>query len=53
MINIIVVAILLLVVGSASFYIWKEKRKGKCVGCPYSGCGSCSGGCGGKTSEKH
>jgi len=40
--NIIIVAILVILVGSASFYIWKEKKKGKkCIGCPYSGTASC------------
>ncbi|MCQ2499503.1 MAG: FeoB-associated Cys-rich membrane protein [Lachnospiraceae bacterium] len=42
MINIIISAILVAVVGTASFYIWKEKKKGnKCIGCPYSGSASC------------
>ena len=42
MINIIIIAILVAVVGTASFYIWKEKKKGnKCIGCPYSGSASC------------
>ena len=42
MINIISSVILAVVVGSASFYIWKEKKKGKkCIGCPYSGSASC------------
>ena len=30
------------IVGTASLYIWKEKKKGKqCIGCPYSGSASC------------
>ena len=42
MINIIISAILVAVVGAASFYIWKEKKKGnKCIGCPYSESASC------------
>jgi len=42
--NIIIIAILLIVVGSASYYIWKEKKKGKaCIGCPLSGCETCHG----------
>lgn len=42
MINIIVGVILVAVVGAASLYIWKEKKKGKkCIGCPYSGSASC------------
>lgn len=42
MVNIIIAAILIILVGAAVFYIWKEKKKGKkCIGCPYSGSGSC------------
>lgn len=42
MINIIIIAILVAAVGSACFYIWKEKKKGRaCMGCPASGCSSC------------
>lgn len=40
--NIIIIAILIVLVCGASFYIWKEKKKGKrCIGCPESGCASC------------
>lgn len=42
MVDLIVVAILLVLVGSAVIYIVKEKKKGtKCIGCPVEG------GCGG------
>ena len=43
-INIIAVAVILLVIGAAVFYIVREKKRGKkCIGCPYSeSCGSCS-----------
>ena len=42
--NLIVIGILVLVVGAAVFYIWKEKKKGtRCIGCPSAG--SCSGAC--------
>jgi len=48
--NIIIVIVLLLIVGSACFYIWKEKKRGnKCIGCPMSANGSCPGHCGSKT----
>jgi len=41
--NFIILAILIVVVGAAILYIYKEKKKGrKCIGCPYSGCKSCS-----------
>lgn len=37
MINYILIAIILLCVGSATFYIIKTKKKGtKCIGCPDS-----------------
>ncbi len=41
MTDIIIGLILLVLVGGASFYIVREKKKGrKCIGCPYSGtCG--------------
>lgn len=42
MIDIIVIMILLILVGTASYYIWKEKKKGnKCIGCPSGGCSTC------------
>lgn len=35
--NFIAVAVLTIIVGLASFYIYKAKKSGqKCVGCPYS-----------------
>ncbi|MGN0402093.1 MAG: FeoB-associated Cys-rich membrane protein [Acetatifactor sp.] len=44
--NLIVVGILLVLVGAATLYIWKERKKGtRCIGCPAAG--RCSGrGCG-------
>ncbi len=42
--NIIAAVILVVIVGLAGFYIWKEKKSGrKCIGCPMSGCASCKG----------
>lgn len=48
--DIIIVALLLIIVGIAAYYIRKEKKQGRCVGCPYAkecaakksgqGCGS-------------
>lgn len=39
--NYIVIAILVVIIGLAAFYIYKAKKNGKkCVGCPY--CDSCS-----------
>lgn len=50
--SIIVIAIIVLIVGLAVWYIRKEKRRGvQCVGCPDSKtcsghCAGCSGNCG-------
>ena len=46
MANLILIAVIALIVGLASGYIYKEKKRGvKCIGCP-EGC-SCNGNCGG------
>lgn len=36
MINVVIVAALVIVIGLAVRYIVKEKKKGKCIGCPYA-----------------
>ena len=47
-----IIAVVVLVIGGAIFYIFKAKKSGqKCVGCPYSKtcgskCAGCSGDCG-------
>lgn len=44
--NLLIIAVVGLIVGLASGYIWKAKKRGvKCIGCPDSG--SCSGNCAG------
>lgn len=59
MTNLIVFLIIAAIVGGASLYIYKAKKRGvKCIGCPSSGtcakgnghacsggCASCAGGC--------
>ena len=35
--DIIIIVIILAIVGAASYYIRREKKQGKCVGCPYAG----------------
>ena len=51
MANFIVGLVVVAIVGAASFYIWKEKKKGvKCIGCPdgatcSGSCASCNGAC--------
>ncbi len=46
--SIIIIAILVVVVGLAAFYVYKAKKSGKkCIGCPDSGsCNNKNGGCG-------
>lgn len=42
--NIIISIILIAVVGAASLYIIRERKKGnKCIGCPAGGCKNCKG----------
>lgn len=54
MVNVIIIAVVLLIVGLAAGYIYKAKKNGrKCIGCPDGGscggsCGSCNCGCGEK-----
>lgn len=49
--DVIVLLIVIAVVGAASLYIYKNRKKGvKCIGCPYAN--SCSGGCGGSGKGK-
>lgn len=46
MVDVILIAVLLVMVGSAVVYIKKEKKKGvKCIGCPAAG--NCSHNCNG------
>ncbi|MBQ8894817.1 MAG: FeoB-associated Cys-rich membrane protein [Clostridia bacterium] len=47
--NVIIIAILVLIVGAAIWYVIRAKKSGKkCIGCPDSGCSSekCSCCCG-------
>lgn len=57
MTDIIVIAILAVVVGSALGYIIHEKKRGKCIGCPYAeNCHAChqagASACGCHTEQK-
>lgn len=57
--DILIIAILVVIIGAAVWYIYKSKKSGKkCIGCPDSGCscsgGACSGcgcGCGSKDAD--
>ena len=53
MTNIIVIAVIVLTVGSAAAYVIRAKRNGKkCIGCPSgSSCKEC--GCGCQTNKKN
>ena len=47
--DMIIVAVIVLILGAAGFYIYKAKKSGKkCIGCPDGGCSCSSGkeGCG-------
>ena len=47
-----VIGILVILVGAAWFYMWKEKKKGtRCIGCPSAGCCSKKN-CGSTENEK-
>ena len=35
-VDIIAIVVIALIIGAAAFYIIKTKKKGKCIGCPYS-----------------
>ncbi|MBO5305744.1 MAG: FeoB-associated Cys-rich membrane protein [Clostridia bacterium] len=49
--NIIAIAVIVLVLGGAIFYLVRAKKRGqKCVGCPY--CKQCSGTCSGDKQTK-
>ena len=49
--NIIIIVLIVLILGSAAFYVYKAKKSGrKCIGCPdSSSCSSkgCNGNCSG------
>lgn len=56
--NIIIIAVLVIILGSAALYIYRAKKKGqKCIGCPDSGScahaknGGCSCGCSSETDK--
>ncbi len=37
--NVMIIGIVLVIVGIAVLFIWKEKKKGsRCIGCPAAGC---------------
>lgn len=57
MANFITIVVILAIVGGATLYIIKEKRRGvKCIGCPAGATcpnsGKCTGNCGGHSKEE-
>lgn len=58
--DIIIIAVLVIILGLAAFYVYKAKKSGKkCIGCPDSGscgcgCSSCpsASGCSGNQKQK-
>ncbi len=45
LIDIVIVAVILLILGGAAMYIYRARKNGqKCIGCPYSK--ECGGRCG-------
>ena len=45
MIDIIIIAVIVLILGAAAFYVYKAKKSGqKCIGCPHAK--NCKGSCG-------
>ncbi|MBQ8303930.1 MAG: FeoB-associated Cys-rich membrane protein [Clostridia bacterium] len=48
--NYIIIAVLVLIIGAAAFYLIRAKKSGaKCVGCPYAK--QCGGNCGAKQND--
>ncbi len=44
--TVIAIAVLVLILGLSAWYLIRAKKRGqKCVGCPYSKSGGCSGCC--------
>ena len=51
MADVIVVAVVVLAIAAAVYYIYRAKKNGKkCIGCPYSG--QCGGRCGSNLDNK-
>ena len=47
MTDLILIAVIAAIVGSAGLYIYKAKKRGQtCIGCPHAKNGTCGGSCG-------
>lgn len=57
MVDAVIVAVIVVIIGLAAFYVYRAKKSGKkCIGCPDGAscdgkCGSCSCGCSGSAAE--
>jgi len=51
--DVIIIVLVLVIVGVAAYYIRREKKQGRCVGCPYAKecAAKKNGGCGGHTKD--
>lgn len=51
--DVIIIVLVLVIIGVAAYYIRKEKKQGRCVGCPYAKecAAKKNGGCGSHTKE--
>ncbi|MBQ8145006.1 MAG: FeoB-associated Cys-rich membrane protein [Butyricicoccus sp.] len=48
MADLMIVAVVAVIIGLVSRYIYKEKKSGAvCIGCPSGGCNGCCSGCSG------
>ncbi len=52
MVDLIIIIVLLCIIGSIIFYLYKAKKRSEtCIGCPYAK--KCSGKCGGGYNDVH
>ena len=51
--DVLIIVLVLVIIGFAAYYIRKEKKQGRCVGCPYAKecAAKKNGGCGGHTNS--
>ena len=53
MADFLIIAVIVLILGLAAGYVYKEKKSGKTrIGCPHSGKNSCGGKCSGCCGKK-
>ena len=53
MADFLIIAVIVLILGLAAGYVYKDKKSGKtCIGCPHRGKNSCGGKCSGCCGKK-